>query len=88
MGRAALVGVPTWIVLLALLPFTGLGVGACLALATVLAIAAIVVAERLRRREERGEGVGRGVEGAHVGLAQLAGLVVGRHHAERITKIT
>jgi hypothetical protein len=52
-GRGALVGVPTWILLLALLPFTGLGAGACLALATGLAIAAVVVAERLRPREGR-----------------------------------
>ena len=48
-ARGAVVGVPTWIVLLALLPFTGLGVVACLALATGLAIVAVVVAERLRR---------------------------------------
>ena len=42
-ARGAVVGVPTWIVLLALLPFTGLGVVACLALATGLAIVAVVV---------------------------------------------
>jgi hypothetical protein len=52
-GRAAAVGVPTWIVLLGALPFTGLGVGACLALATGLAIAAVVAAERLRSRGDR-----------------------------------
>jgi len=50
-ARGAAVGVPTWIVLLALLPFTGLGVGACLALATGLAIVAVIVAERLRGRD-------------------------------------
>jgi hypothetical protein len=50
-ARGALVGVPTWLVLLALLPFTGLGIGACLALATGLAIAAVVAVERLRGRE-------------------------------------
>jgi hypothetical protein len=50
-GRAALVGVPTWSVLLAVLPFTGLGVGACLALATGIAIAAAIGAERLRGRD-------------------------------------
>ena len=52
-ARGAAIGVPTWIVLLALLPFTGLGVGACLALATGLAIVAVVVAERLRTRDGR-----------------------------------
>jgi hypothetical protein len=51
--RAAAVGVPTWIVLLALLPFTGLGVGACLAVATALAIGAVILAERLRARGPR-----------------------------------
>lgn len=50
-ARGAAIGVPTWIVLLALLPFTGLGVGACLALATGLAIAAALGAERLRGRD-------------------------------------
>ena len=54
--RAAAVGVPTWIVLLALLPFTGLGVGACLALATALAIGAVIGAERLRGRGSRQRG--------------------------------
>ena len=44
-ARGAVVGVPTWIVLLALLPFTGLGVVACLALATGL-WAEIVIALR------------------------------------------
>jgi len=53
-GRAALVGVPTWILLLALLPFTGMGVTGCLLVATVLAVAAIVVAERLRGRPQAG----------------------------------
>jgi len=48
--------VPTWIVLLGALPFTGLGVGACLALATGLAIAAVIGAERLRSRERRPAG--------------------------------
>ncbi|HSI31778.1 MAG TPA: hypothetical protein VK951_10640 [Miltoncostaeaceae bacterium] len=54
-ARGAVVGVPTWIVLLALLPFTGLGVVACLALATGLAIVAVVVAERLRRDGRGGQ---------------------------------
>ena len=60
--RAAAVGVPTWIALLALLPFTGMGVGACLAVATALAIAAVVGAERLRARgpRERAPRRGRG----------------------------
>ena len=59
-GRAALVGVPVWIVLLALLPLTGMGVLPCLFGATALAVVAIVVAERRRARrlvaaEARGE---------------------------------
>jgi hypothetical protein len=58
-GRAALVGVPTWIVLLAVLPFTGLGVGACLALATGIAIAAVIAAERLRGRDRSRAPAGR-----------------------------
>ena len=41
---------PTWIVLLAVLPFTGLGVGACLTRATALAVGAVIGAERLRSR--------------------------------------
>jgi len=52
-GRTAAVGVPTWIVLLAVLPFTGLGVLACLSLATLLAGVVVVVVER--RRSRRGE---------------------------------
>jgi hypothetical protein len=58
--RAAAVGVPTWIALLALLPFTGMGVGACLAVATALAIVAILVVERLRGRGKRMERRQRG----------------------------
>jgi hypothetical protein len=52
-ARAAAVGVPTWIVLLALLPATGLGVGACLSIATGLAAVAAIAAERLRGRRGR-----------------------------------
>ena len=50
-GRAAAVGVPAWIVLLAVLPFaTGLGPLACLSLATLLAGALVIVVERRRSR--------------------------------------
>ncbi len=59
MLRAAAIGVPVWIVLLALLPATGLGVGACLALATALGIAAVIVAERLRAGGRRAGGPAR-----------------------------
>jgi hypothetical protein len=52
-GRGAAIGVPTWIVLLAALPFTGLGVLACLTLATALAVAVVVVVERMRARGPR-----------------------------------
>lgn len=56
MLRAAAVGVPTWVVLLAALPATGLGVGACLALATLGAVVAIVLAGRMRGGRARTEG--------------------------------
>ncbi len=52
-ARGAAIGVPTWIVLLALLPFTGLGVGPCLGLATGLAVVAVVATERVRGRGAR-----------------------------------
>lgn len=53
-GRAALVGVPVLVVLLAVLPFTGLGVLACLSLAVLLSVVAVVLAERRRiARAER-----------------------------------
>ena len=53
-GRSAAVGIPTWIVLLGVLPFiTGLGPLACLSLATLLAGALVVFVER--RRSRRGE---------------------------------
>ena len=61
-GRSAAVGIPTWIVLLALLPLTGLGPLPCLSLATLLAGALVVVVERRRSRRERAEaspGAGR-----------------------------
>jgi hypothetical protein len=48
--RGAAVGVPVWILLLALLPFTGLGVMACLLGATAVAVAAVVAAERVHAR--------------------------------------
>jgi hypothetical protein len=51
-ARGAAVGLPTWVVLLAALPATGLGVVACLALATLVAVVAVVLAERLRPREQ------------------------------------
>ena len=55
-GRSAAVGIPTWIVLLALLPLTGMGPLPCLSLATLLAGALVVVVERRRsRRGERAE---------------------------------
>jgi hypothetical protein len=60
-GRGALVGFPVWIVLLALLPLTGMGVLACLTGATALAVAAVIVAERRRnRRLAAREAVGGG----------------------------
>lgn len=55
MGRAAAVGIPVWIVLLAVLPATGLGPLPCLSLATLLAAGAVVLAERRRSRRLRAE---------------------------------
>jgi hypothetical protein len=55
-GRSAAVGIPIWIVLLGVLPFSGLGPVPCLTLATLLAGAVVVVVERRRsRRGERAE---------------------------------
>jgi hypothetical protein len=48
--RGALVGFPTWILLLWLLPLTGLGVMPCFFGASLLAAIAVVVAERRHRR--------------------------------------
>ena len=64
-GRTAAVGIPTWIVLLAVLPFTGLGALACLSLATLLAGALVVVVER--RRSRGGEAAEEAAEEAAVG---------------------
>ncbi len=48
--RGALIGFPTWILLLWLLPLTGLGVLPCFFGATLLAAIVVVVAERRHRR--------------------------------------
>lgn len=48
--RGALVGFPTWILLLWLLPLTGLGVLPCFVGASVLAAIVVVLAERRHRR--------------------------------------
>lgn len=49
-GRSAAVGIPVLVLALALLPFTGLGPLACLSLAVLLAVGAVVVVERRRAR--------------------------------------
>ena len=46
MGRAAAVGIPVWLVLLFLLPFTGLGALACLTIATFLSFGVVAWADR------------------------------------------
>ena len=48
--RGALVGFPTWILLLWVLPLTGLGVLPCFLGASVLAAIVVVLAERRHRR--------------------------------------
>ncbi len=47
-------GIPVWLLLLLLLPLSGLGPLPCLSIATVLAVAAIVLAERRRTRRAAG----------------------------------
>ena len=79
--RGAAVGVPVWILLLGLLPFTGLGVGACLLGATVVAVAAVVLVERLRGRRAAGD-AGRAAGGRRVARGRMsplaaAGLTLG-----------
>jgi ABC-type Fe3+-siderophore transport system permease subunit len=48
--RGALVGFPTWILLLLLFPLTGLGVMPCFFGATIVTIAVVILAERRHRR--------------------------------------
>jgi len=76
--RAAAIGVPVWILLLALLPFTGLGVGACLLGATAVAVAAIVVVDRghARRAAAPGHAGARGPRRRMSPLA-AAGITLG-----------
>lgn len=59
-GRGAAVGLPTWIVLLGLLPLTGWGPLACLSLATVLAVGVVFGAERRRTRRLAADEAGHG----------------------------
>ncbi len=57
--RGALIGFPTWILLLWLLPLTGLGVLPCFFAAGALAATVVVLAERRhRRRQSRPEPTG------------------------------
>ena len=48
--RGALIGDPTWLVLLLLFPLTGLGVLPCFFGATLVTIAIVILAERRHRR--------------------------------------
>jgi hypothetical protein len=52
--RGALIGFPTWILLLWLLPLTGLGVLPCFVAASALAAIVVVLAERRHRRRQSG----------------------------------
>ena len=58
--RGALVGIPTWLVLLLLFPLTGLGVLPCLLGATIVTIAVVVLAERRHRRRHADADAGGG----------------------------
>ncbi len=59
-GRAALIGIPTWLVLLAVLneQITGIPSLAGFTIASVLALVVVVVADVARRDGERGTGLG------------------------------
>jgi cobalamin synthase len=79
-GRAAAVGIPVWIVLLALLPFSGLGPLPCLTIATLGAVVTIVLAERRRTRRIAGAAAGdelRRGERAPMSAATAAALTLG-----------
>jgi hypothetical protein len=52
----AAVGIPVWILLLWLLPLSGMGPLPCLTLATALTAAVVVFAERRRARRLRDDG--------------------------------
>ncbi len=54
----AAVGLPVWILLLWLLPLSGMGPLPCLTLATALAVVAVVLVERRRARRLRAAGDG------------------------------
>jgi hypothetical protein len=79
--RGAAVAVPVWIALLGLLPFTGLGVGACLLLATAGAAVAVLLTERLlagRAREADGrEAPGRRRARRRMGAPAAVALTLG-----------
>jgi uncharacterized iron-regulated membrane protein len=61
-GRAAAVGIPVWLVLLFLLPFTGMGALACMTIATFLSFGVVAWADR--RHERRGRAGGESPAGA------------------------
>lgn len=62
-GRAALVGIPWWILMLWVLPLSGMGVMPCLLLATLLAVAVVVVDDRRRCGAARRAGAPAGSGG-------------------------
>ena len=73
-------GIPTWIVFLAVLPFTGLGVMPCLLGASVLAVGAVVWAERRRARRIGGvapERPAAAAAGRPMSALAAAGLTLG-----------
>jgi hypothetical protein len=69
---------PTWIVLLAVLPFaTGLGPLACLSLATLVAAAAVVAVERRRSRKAAQPAGGPPAPRRPMSALSAAGLTLG-----------
>jgi len=54
-GRGAAVGIPTWLVLLLLLPLSGMGALPCLVGATLIAAGIVIWAERRRARRRDAE---------------------------------
>ena len=57
-GRAAAIGIPIWLVLLFLFPFTGMGALPCMMGATLITAGVVLWADRRRERRARAEGAG------------------------------
>ncbi len=73
-----MVFLPVWIVLLGVLPYlTGMGPLACLSLATLVAVAAVVLVERRRSRREARPAGAPAAARRPMGALTAAGLTLG-----------